>query len=743
MVQSFNSYSELSISSNFSFLRGASHPEEFVATAACFGYRAIALTDCNTLAGIVRAHQAAKEVGLQFIVGTRLILNLSSPPPDTPQPFERLISPPNYTIKGLPDSLSLLVFPSDRKSYGNLCSLLTKGNRRTKKGDCLLYYEDFLKLQNNLLAVILPDPTWKALELEQVCKLCLDTYHNKELLSLALVRNYTNRNKDSVASVIEAANKFKLSLLASNDVYYHAPERRPLQDILTCIRLGTSIQQAGLKLFQNGERYLKPVSEMHRLFKDTPSAISRTLELSERLSGFSLDELKYEYPDEVCPEGKSPLQYLSDLSWQGARERYPSGVPAKVAQLIQSELSLIHELNYEKYFLTCYDIVKFARGKGILCQGRGAAANSAVCFCLGITSVDPAKIDLLFARFISKERNEPPDIDIDFEHERREEVIQYIYDKYGRHHAGLTGEVISYRHRSALRDVGKALGISLEAVDKLAKSDHRWTKHAISDTDLKEIGLEINNYTVQNLFKLTDELLGFPRHLSQHVGGFIICQKPLSETVPILNAAMEDRTIIEWDKDDIDVLGMLKIDILALGMLTCIRKALDAVNSRRVAENKSKLELFSIPAEDPAVYDMLCEADTIGVFQIESRAQMSMLPRLKPRCFYDLVIEVAIVRPGPIQGNMVHPFLKRRNGLEKVEYPDNRVREILGKTLGVPIFQEQAMRLAIVLAQFTPGEAEKLRRSMAAWKKDKGAIAAFRDKIVNGMLKKWLLLGIR
>jgi error-prone DNA polymerase len=520
-----------------------------------------------------------------------------------------------------------------------------------------------------------------------------------------------------------------ISVVATNDVYYHTPERKPLQDALTCIRLGCTIQQAGFSLFQNGERFLKPADEMRRLFRNIPHAISRSQEITEIASQFSLSSLRYSYPDEICPEGRPAHEYLRECVLKGAEERYPRGIPPAVANAIKQELLLIRELEYEKYFLTCHDIVKYARSRDILCQGRGAAANSVVCFCLGITSVDPTAIDLLFARFVSKERQEPPDIDIDFEHERREEVIQYIYTKYGRDRAALAAEVVTYRARSAVREIGKVLGLSLEMVDRLAKSVHRWTDCAITADTLRELGLDPFDSTIQNTLALSSEIVGFPRHLSQHVGGFVICNDPLCEVVPIINASMRNRTIIEWDKNDIEELGMLKIDILALGMLTCIRKALELVNLNR----SEKLELYSIPAEDPAVYDMLCSSDTVGVFQVESRAQMSMLPRLRPRCFYDLVIEVALVRPGPIQGNMVHPYLRRRSGLEHPHYPDERVRRILGKTLGVPIFQEQAMRLAITLANFSPGEAERLRRAMAAWKSHKGVIQTFKEKIIKGM----------
>ena len=487
--------------------------------------------------------------------------------------------------------------------------------------------------------------------------------------------------------------------------------------------------QAGTALFQNGERYLKTPLEMHRLFREFPEALSRVERVTEIASNFSLTQLTYTYPKEITPEGISSQQYLKELTYKGARERYPDGIPTTIHAALRSELSLIKELAYEKYFLTCFDIVSFAKKRGILCQGRGAAANSVVCFCLGITAVDPTKIDLLFARFVSKERQEPPDIDIDFEHERREEVIQYIYERYGRDRAALVAGVVTFQPRSAIREVGKALGLSLETVSTLARHTHHWTGNALSAETFQEMGLNLFDPTIQNTLALTRELIGFPRHLTQHVGGFIISDTPLREIVPIIPASMAGRTIIEWDKNDIEELGMLKIDVLALGMLTCIRKAFDEIEKR----TGSKHSLYSIPQDDPAVYDMLCASDSVGVFQVESRAQMAMLPRLRPRTFYDLVIEVAIVRPGPIQGNMVHPYLRRRQGLERPYYPDKRVERILGKTLGVPIFQEQAMRLAISLANFTPEEAEKLRRAMSAWKTHEGVIQRFKIRIIKGM----------
>jgi error-prone DNA polymerase len=513
-------------------------------------------------------------------------------------------------------------------------------------------------------------------------------------------------------------------------VHYHDPSRRALQDVLACIRCGCTIQQAGRRLFPNAERHLKPPDEMARLFCGYAGALARTIAIAERATGFNMDQLRYEYPDEIVPAGLTPAQHLSDLTWKGAAVRYPSGVPSKVQALIQHELSLIAELRYEPYFLTVHDIVVFARERGILCQGRGAAANSAVCYCLEVTSVDPSRIDTLFERFISRERDEPPDIDIDFEHERREEIIQYLYQKYGRDRAALTAEVITYQGRSAVRDVGKAMGLSLDAVDRLAKQLDWWHAGGVDEDRLRDAGFNPRDPTIRAVAALTGELLNFPRHLSQHVGGFVITRGALCESVPIENAAMEDRTVIEWDKDDIDALGMLKVDVLGLGMLTCIRKCFTLVEQHHARP----LTLATVPSEDPAVYDMLCRADSVGVFQVESRAQMSMLPRLKPRCFYDLVIEVAIVRPGPIQGDMVHPYLRRRNREEPVEYPDEAVKAVLDKTLGVPLFQEQAMALAIVAGGFTPGEADQLRRAMAAWKRKGDQIHRFGEKLVAGMV---------
>ena len=704
-------YVELQTLSNFSFLRGASHPHELVSQACMLGYRAVAICDINSMAGVVRAHTEAKELGFRYIVGARL--ELSAPP------------------------CTVLAYPTSRRGYAGLCRLLTIGKRRVDKNSCYLTLSDLLEHQSEIALIFsVPDQLdaqKEALVFNTAAELKAGV-KVREYLSIALNKTFSNYSARRAYLTQQISASLDIPLAACADAYYHIPERKALQDVLTCIRHKCTIDQAGFKLFQNAERCLRPLSEIKRLYRETPQALTRTVEIGEMCTGFNLDQLRYEYPDEICPAGRTPFEYLNELVESGATKRYPQGVPEKVRRLLTQELALISELNYERYFLTCYDIVRFAESRQILCQGRGAAANSAVCFCLGITAVDPAKIDLLFARFISKERNEPPDIDIDFEHERREEVIQYIYQRFGRERAGLTCEVITYRYRSAVREVSKALGLGLETADKLAKSIHRWTACSVTAQDVAALGLDPEDTRIRNTFTLSNELLGFPRHLSQHVGGFIICQQPLCESVPIGNAAMPDRTIIEWDKDDIEALGMLKIDVLGLGMLSCIRKALAYVNQLRLKQGQGELKLYNLPAEDPQVYEMICKADTIGVFQIESRAQMSMLPRLKPRCFYDLVIEVAIVRPGPIQGNMVHPYLKRRNGIEKITYPDKRVEEILGKTMGVPLFQEQAMRLAIVLAKFSPGEAEQLRRAMAAWKRDKGVIAIFRKRIIEGML---------
>ena len=820
----FHPYAELYVTSNFTFLTGASHPDELVAQAAELGYQAIAITDKNSLAGVVRAHLAAKEVGIPLVVGCRLELIA----PWTVQTSKRQNI---KTSKEAPDAvtiadcdlstlrcvdvshLSILVYPTDKSSYARLCNLLTLGKRRTVKGECHLTLHDLFDHHAGLLAVVIPPAILDQNFIDVL--IGLKSHFIGDRLSLAMSCAFGSDDRLRLHQIAALAEHVGVPLVATNDVHYHVAARRPLQDVLRCIRHGCTIEQAGYKLFPHAERYLKPPDMMAELFAEYPQAIERSVEIARRASAFSLDELKYQYPDEVVPAGKTAMQHLVDLTWKGAAERYGGAdrITDRVRNQIEHEFCLIDELNYAPYFLTVYDIVREARARQILCQGRGAAANSAVCYCLGVTAVDPDRIDVLFERFVSKERNEPPDIDVDFEHERREEIIQYIYQKYGRNRAGLTAEVITYRGRSAVRDVGKAMGLSLDCVDRLAK-DIDWWSSNISKDRWHELGLNPNDPTIRRVLGLTEELLGFPRHLSQHVGGFVITRDPLCDLVPIENAAMEDRTVIEWDKDDIDAMGMLKIDVLGLGMLTCIRKGFEFVNEMprrgwqpavayeeaicgaeaeiasyangeqtpplngaqhdgthsfgafdrkrnlvfaalyssdstptiaprsKMSNPKPKiapshpypLQLHNVPPEDPVVYDMICASDTIGVFQIESRAQMSMLPRLRPREFYDLVIEVAIVRPGPIQGDMVHPYLRRRNGQEKITYPDERVEKVLKKTLGVPLFQEQAMSLAIVAAGFTAGEADQLRRAIAAWKTKGNQIAVFGEKLMNGMI---------
>jgi error-prone DNA polymerase len=700
-------YAELDVTTNFSFLRGASHPDELIYQAAELGHAAIAITDLNSLAGIVRAHQAAKKVGIKLCVGSRL----------------------RFT-----DAPDVLVWAENRTGYANLCRLLTAGKRRAEKGSCTLHLEDLLATADGLLAAAVLQQiepvsvSEKYQGFETAVAQLKDAFNDQ--ISLAVSRSYGPADSLMLRRIEQAGRFYNVPLLATNQVHYHLQHRRLLQNVLTCVRHGCTIQDAGFRIFPNGERFLKPPEMMQHLFFDHPEAIKQTVEVSNRCM-FSLDELRYEYPDEIVPDGKTMSDYLAEMAWAGARERYPQGVTEKVSELIRRELILIRQLKIEAYFLTVYDIVKFARSRGILCQGRGSAANSAVCFCLGVTSVDPAQIDVLFERFVSAARDEPPDIDIDFEHERREEVIQYIYDKYGRDRAGMTAEIISYRGRSAVRDVSKALGLGIDTVDHIAKRLDWWHSGKLACEQIAEAGLDPQDYTIRMLVGLTGELLGFPRHLSQHVGGLVMTRGPLCELVPIENASMPNRTVIEWDKDDIDALGILKVDVLALGMLTAISKAMKLIDSTQ--PDQPPLELHTIPAEDPGVYEMISDADTVGVFQIESRAQMSMLPRLRPKEFYDLVIEVAIVRPGPIQGDMVHPYLRRRQGLEKVEYPKEQLRKVLGKTLGVPLFQEQAMRIAIECAGFLPEEADRLRRAVTGFRRY-GDIETFGEKFVNGMV---------
>jgi error-prone DNA polymerase len=695
-------YAELRCKTNFSFLRGASHPDELVARAAELGYAALAITDHNSLAGVVRAHVAAKAASFKLLIGAEI----------TPK-----------------DAPVVLLYAPDLAAYGRLSRLITRGRRSAEKGECLLHFNDVAEHAAGLLAaVVLPDATAPD-DLPHLHRY-REAFDDRCHLTASLHRGPDDDRE--LERLAQLARRARVPLVASNDVHYHAPNRRPLHDVLTAVRHGLTVADLGALRFPNGERYLKSPTQMAELFARFPRALREGAELADRCT-FSLDELRYEYPEELCPPGLTLQEHLAGLTWAGARERYPSGVPERVAELIRRELALIAELRYEPYFLTVWDLVRFARSRGILCQGRGSAANSAVCYCLGVTSVDPDRVELLFDRFVSRERDEAPDIDVDFEHERREEVLQYVYQKYGRDRAGITAEVITYRPRSAVRDVGKALGLSFDRVDRLAKS----LGHHDRDPDLpalaREAGLDPGSSGIAQLVALTKELLGFPRHLSQHVGGFVITRGPLSELVPIENAAMPERTVIEWDKNDLDDLGVLKVDCLGLGMLTAIRKCFGLISKHHGRE----LTLATVPSEDPAVYDMVCKADTVGVFQIESRAQMSMLPRLLPRCFYDLVVEVAIVRPGPIQGGMVHPYLRRRNGQEPVTYPSPDVERVLAKTLGVPLFQEQVMRLAMVAAGFTAGEADRLRRAMGAWRRP-GLIDQLRSRLREGMMARGL-----
>ena len=689
-------YAELQVTSNFSFLRGASHPEELVETAKALGHTAIAVTDRNTLAGVVRFHGAAKEAGIKLLVGTRL----------------------NFV-----DAPGVLCFPQDLAAYGLLSGMLTAGKRRAEKGQCLLYFQDLVEHAKGQTVIALP-PAQPDAVFTKYLERC--RRHLSDDFYLAAHHLYRGDDRARIEALGRLADDLGIPLIATNNVLYHTPARRPLQDVLTCIRAGCTIHDAGGRLLANAERHLKSPTDMARLFQDRPDAVANIERVLARIT-FSLDELRYEYPSEPVPEGATAQEELTRLTWIGAAGRYPDGIPDKVRHNLEHELELIGRLNYAPYFLTVDDIVRFARSRDILCQGRGSAANSSVCFCLGITSVDPNKIDLLFERFVSAARDEPPDIDVDFEHERREEVIQYIYGKYGRERAALTAEVICYRSRSAVRDVGKAMGLSLDTVDVLSRCT-RWGRDGLKEERIREAGLNPNERTLRQVIALSRQLSGFPRHLSQHVGGFVISEQPLSNIVPIENARMAERTVIEWDKDDLDTLGILKIDVLGLGMLACIRKAFDLIERH----HGKRFDLATVPQDDPAVYDMLCEADSIGVFQVESRAQMSMLPRLKPRTFYDLVIEVAIVRPGPIQGDMVHPYLRRRSGEEQVVYPSQELEFVLGKTYGVPLFQEQAMKIAIVAAGFTPEDADRLRRAMATFKRT-GTIHNFREKMIEGM----------
>jgi len=787
-------YAELLAASNFSFLRGASHPEELAAATAVLDLAGFAIADRNTLAGIVRGHLAAQQTGARYAAGCRLAFR-----------------------DGTPD---IAAWPRDRTAYGRLCRLLTTGNLRARKGECHLDLADLVEWGEGMELAVLPGrsplppceggsgreetnsaahgtltsplrggrslrgeaeanfgrgsgastlsppPEIRAYRdsrdasnfdlpargrlsesqaashedhgtlrsrLESTLAILTEAFPGHVRLGATCL--YRGDDARRLAATAALAKRHGIPVLALGDVLYHAPERRRLQDVLSCVREHKTLDNAGRLLEMNAERHMKSAAEMERLFRDLPGAVTETLRVLERLN-FSLDELAYEYPLESAGDSATPFDELVRLTIEGAATRYPDGVPENVSKAIEHELKIIKGLQYEAYFLTVWDIVRFARSQNILCQGRGSAANSAVCYCLGITEVDPRRGDLLFERFISPERNEPPDIDVDFEHERREEVIQYVYGKYGRAHAGIAATVITYRSRSAAREVGKAFGLSEDAVGALAGNIWGWSSASVNGNDARRAGLDPDERRIAQMMELSREIIGFPRHLSQHVGGFVITRSRLDEVVPILHSAMDGRDIIEWDKDDLDALKMLKIDVLALGMLTAMKKALDLLESRY----SETLSLARIPAEDSEVYDMICRADTTGVFQIESRAQMTMLPRLRPRSFYDLVIEVAIVRPGPIQGDMVHPYLRRRQGLEQVHYPrpspehdQMELENVLKKTLGVPLFQEQAMRIAIVAAKFEPWEADKLRRAMATFRRV-GTIGLFKTKMIEGMV---------
>jgi len=687
-------YAELLTLTNFTFLKGASHPEELVERADQLGYRAIAITDECSIAGVVRAHEAAQGKDIRLIIGSRFKLD---------------------------DGLQIVLLATDKTGYAQLCRLITHARRHAEKGDYRLQRSDFEISFDHCLALLLPE------EDEQVAWF-KSHFKSRGWLGVALL--HEGDDEERLTRYLRWSAQYELPLTAVGDVHMHARGRRALQDVLSAIRMQKRVAQLGSDILSNGERHLRSPQALRELY---PEALLReSLRVAARCR-FSLDEVKYQYPDDVTPRQLTPRRYLRQLIEDGLRRRWPEGCPQRVRDQIEHELQLIGELNYEPYFLTVWDIVRFARSHNILCQGRGSAANSAVCYCLGITEVDPSRMNLLFERFISRERNEPPDIDVDFEHQRREEVIQYIYAKYGRERAALAACVITYRTRSAVRDVGRALGFTLEQIEALVAAVSAWRRRREFQPEfLAEAGFDADNPQLQRLVILVNQLRGFPRHLSQHVGGFVITQGRLDELVPIENAAMPERTVIQWEKDDLESLGLLKIDVLALGMLSAIRRALDLING---FDAKACLSLANIPPEDPATYTMIQQADTIGVFQIESRAQMSMLPRLRPKSFYDLVIEVAIVRPGPIQGDMVHPYLRRRQGKEPVEYPSEAVREVLERTLGVPIFQEQVIKLAMVAAGFSPGEADRLRRAMAAWRR-RGGLEPYRLKLMQGMAQR-------
>ena len=740
-------YAELHCRSNFSFLTGASHPEELVQRAHALGYAALALTDECSLAGVVRAHTEARRIGLHLIVGAQMQLSAPSAG-DVPVLPEEAEEAHGADAPGLAADPSqapprLVLLAQSRRGYGNLSHWITLARRRAGKGAYLAHAADIegkapsaptLAGLPGCAALLVPHPL-QPFETVFAHAMWLKTWFGPERAFLALERllgPHDDVLQDTVAQVAQASG---LTVVAAGDVLMHTRSRKPLQDVLTATRLRLPVAACGYGLEPNAEAHLRSRARLTTLYP--PEALATTVALAGQCA-FSLDELRYEYPQEIVPAGHTPTSWLRVLTEEGALRRFPGGVPSSVRATLEHELALIAQLKYEPYFLTVADIATWARAQGILCQGRGSAANSAVCYCLHVTEVDPARMSVLFERFISAERNEPPDIDIDFEHQRREEVIQYLYRKYGRHRAALTGVVISYRPRSAVRDVGRALGLDLDRIDAVAKSISWITDSTtpagrrLDPERLRENGFDPDTPQCRLWLELTEALIGFPRHLSQHPGGFVIARDDLSQLVPVENAAMEGRSVIQWDKDDLDALGLIKVDILALGMLSALRRALDLVAFKQF---QSGFRLQDIPPEDAATYAMLSRGDSVGVFQVESRAQMSMLPRLKPQTFYDLVIEVAIVRPGPIQGGMVHPYLRRRNGEEPVTYPSDEVRQALQRTLGVPIFQEQVMQLAILAADFTPGEADQLRRAMAAWKR-KGGLGPFHERLVGRMVAK-------
>jgi error-prone DNA polymerase len=757
-------YAELHCKTNYSFLTAASHPDELVEQAVRHQYRGLAITDLHSLAGVVRGFAALRD------------MSRNTAPPAAPS--LKLI----YGAEIIPnDAPPVVLWATDRESYGNLSELITVGRRRAPKGECWLSFADIAQFASGLMAGVIPllpgdfprlyfpDPQHPGFEWYRSVSLqpspspaiglftgsspadslarfpasldAADPFHCQ-----GLAHNYCDyrdlfqdRGQLLASFYLGTDDRWRLQqlqklarltglpLVAAGDVLYHHPSRMPLHDVLTAIKFGSTVQGVERLLPANASRHLKSLERLRQTFALIPESLERNRQVAENCQ-FCLSQLRYEYPEELAPAGITPFQYLTRLTWEGAAGRYPEGIPARVRQQLEHELKMIDQLRYEAYFLTVWDLVRFARGRQILCQGRGSAANSAVCYCLGVTSVDPATSELLFERFISRERNEAPDIDIDFEHERREEVLQYLYDKYGRERAGLAASVVTYRARSAVREIGKALGLSLDRVDALAKQLDGYSNDQPLSQRMQSIGLDPESSLGSRLLHLSQEILGFPRHLSQHVGGMVMTRDILHRVVPVENASMDGRTVIQWDKDDLETLGILKVDCLSLGMLSAIRKSFELIEQHW----QRPLTLATVPAEDPRVYDMICAADTVGVFQIESRGQMSMLPRMKPRCWYDLVIEVAIVRPGPIQGNMVHPYLRRRNGDEPIDYPNEEIKNVLQRTLGVPIFQEQAMKLAVVAAGFTPGQADQLRRAMGKWRKT-GIIQKFHQQLIDGM----------